>query len=68
MTPRPRPRVAVEQRGQLFGHRTGQLLGIGDRDRAVVIARHVMADADGQKLHRLALSTMAITSRRCFSR
>jgi hypothetical protein len=53
--PRARPRITVEKARQLFRDGAGQLFGIGDRDRAFVVARHVMADADGQKLHRLAL-------------
>jgi aerobic carbon-monoxide dehydrogenase large subunit len=39
---------------QLFGHSARQLVNIGDRHRMLVIARHVMADADGDQFHRLA--------------
>ena len=48
-------RVAVEERCQLFGHGAGQLVGVGDRNRAVVIAGHVVADADGQQFDLLVL-------------
>ena len=47
--------VLVEQLRQLLRHRAAQLLGVGNRHGPVVIARHVMADADGDKLHRRAL-------------
>ena len=47
----PPGKVLVEQLGKLLGHHAGKLLRIGHRDGAPVIARHVMADADGQKLH-----------------
>ena len=42
--------------GQLLGHGAAELLGIDDGDGAPVIARHVMADADGDELDRRAQS------------
>ena len=46
----PPPPLAMsfrEQFDQLLGHGAAQLLGIHDGDGLAVIARHVMADADG---------------------
>ena len=43
-----------EQFGELFGHRAAELLGIDDGDRAPVIARDVVADADRDQLDRRA--------------
>mmetsp|Transcript_18273 Transcript_18273/g.29034 ORF Transcript_18273/g.29034 Transcript_18273/m.29034 type:complete len:231 (-) Transcript_18273:2342-3034(-) len=47
----PRPGIAVKERRELFGHRARQLLHIRNGHGAVVIAGHIMANADGQKLH-----------------
>ena len=47
--------VHLEQARKLFCHRPGQLFDIGDRHGALVIARHVMADANGDQLYRAAL-------------
>ena len=44
--------VGVEQRGELFGQRSGELLGVGDRHGAGVVAPDVVADADGEKFDR----------------
>ena len=44
-----------EQFGQLFGHGAAQFLGIDDGDGALVVARHVMADADGDEFDGRAL-------------
>src|SRR3984893_13707910 len=59
--PRPRAAVAtffllflVEQRGELLHHRAAQLVGVDDSDGAAVVARNVMADADGYELDRRA--------------
>ncbi len=45
----------VEQLGQLLDHDAAEFLGVDDRHRAAVIARHVVADADGDQLDRRAL-------------
>src|SRR3546814_1160220 len=45
---------SLEQLGQLLHHRAAELLGVDDGDRATVVAGHVVADADGQQLHRRA--------------
>ena len=45
-------RVFDEQADQLIGHRAAQLLGVEDGDGAAVIARDVVADADGGEFHR----------------
>ena len=47
-------RVLVEQLGELVGHRAAELLGVDDGDGAAVVARHVVADADGDQLDRRA--------------
>ena len=47
-------RRLVEQFGELLRHHAAQLLGVDDRDGALVIARHVVADADGDQLDRRA--------------
>lgn len=60
--------VAVKERGELFGHGPGQLFGVGDGNGALIVAGHVMADTDGEQLDLLAFSTIAMTSRRCFSK
>ena len=44
----------LEQLGELLGHRAAELLGIHDGDGAAVVARHVVADADGDQLDRRA--------------
>src|SRR3989304_227730 len=44
--------VLLEQFGQLLGHGAAELLGIDDGDGAAIIARDVMADADGDQLPR----------------
>ena len=48
----PPRKVLVEQLGKLLGHDAGKLLGVGHGDGAPIVAGDVMADADGQKLHR----------------
>ena len=47
-----RRRVLLEQLDELVGHRPGQLGRIGDGHGAAIVARHVMADTDREKLHR----------------
>ena len=49
---RRRRRVLLEQLDQLVGHGAGELGGVGDGDGAAVVARHVVADADGDQLDR----------------
>src|SRR5215831_15260427 len=44
--------VFDEQLGELFGHDAAELLGIDDGDGAPIVARHVMADADGDQFDR----------------
>src|SRR5262245_11402108 len=39
--------LLVEQRGELLHHGAAQLVGIDDGDGAAVVARDVVADADG---------------------
>ena len=39
----------VKQFGQFFGHGAAEFFGIHNRHRAAVIARHIMADADGKQ-------------------
>ena len=41
--------VFLKELGQFFGHGATQFLGIDDGDGALVIAGHVMADADGDE-------------------
>ena len=48
--PRARPWVAVKEGCQLFGHRTGQLFDICNCHRAVIVARHIVTDANGNYL------------------
>ena len=48
----PPGKVLVEQLGKLLGHDAGKLLRVGDGDGAAVVARDVMADADGEQLDR----------------
>src|SRR3984893_12106158 len=43
--------VLVEQLRESFEHDAAELLGVDDRDGAAVVAGHVVADADGRKLH-----------------
>src|SRR6476660_3201664 len=45
-------KVLIEQLGELVGHYAGELFGIGHRHGASIIARHIMTDADGNKLDR----------------
>ena len=45
-------RALLEQLDQLVGHGAGELGGVGDGDGAAVVARHVVADADGDQLDR----------------
>src|SRR5690625_1130007 len=45
----PPARGRVEQRRQLLGQCTGKLLGIGNRHGTFIIARHIMADTDGDQ-------------------
>src|SRR5215475_7037900 len=44
----------AEQLSELFGNRAAKLLGIDDGDRAAIIARDVMPDADRDQLDRRA--------------
>src|SRR5260370_35553039 len=44
----------VEQRGELLHHGAAQLVGVDDGDGATVVARDVVADADGDQLDRRA--------------
>src|SRR6185312_17035758 len=44
----------VEQRGELFHHRAAELVGIDDGDGAAIVARDVVADANGNQLDRRA--------------
>ena len=46
--------LLLEQLGELLGHRAAELLGVDDGDGAAVVARHVVADADGDQLDRRA--------------
>ncbi len=39
--------LLAEQFGELICHRAAEFLGIDDRHGAAVIARHIMAGADG---------------------
>ena len=50
----PPGEVLVEQLGKLLGHDASQLLCVGYRHGAPVIAGDVVAYADGQQLYRLA--------------
>ena len=47
--------ILVEQVGELADDGTAKLVDIGDCHRPPVIARHVMADTDGEKLDRRAV-------------
>ena len=47
--------VLIEKIGELVGNGAAQLLGIDDGDSAPVMARHVVTDADGDKLDGRAL-------------
>ena len=47
--------ILVEQVGELADDGTAKLVDIGDCHRPPVIAGHVMADADGEKLDRRAV-------------
>ena len=42
--------LLVEQRGKLLHHGAAQLIGVDDGDGATVVARHIVADADGKQL------------------
>ncbi len=44
----------AEQFGELLGHGAAELLGIDDGDRTAVVARDVVADADGDQFDRRA--------------
>src|SRR3546814_19994665 len=44
--------LLLAQLGQLLHHRAAELLGVDASDRATVASGHVVADADGQPLHR----------------
>ncbi len=46
--------ILLEQFGELLGHGAAEFLGIDDGDGAAVIARDVMADADGDQFDRRA--------------
>src|SRR5262249_22695049 len=46
--------LLVEQRGKLLHHGAAQLVGVDDGDGAAVVARDVVADADGDQLDRRA--------------
>lgn len=41
----------LEQCSQLFRHGARKFIGIHDRDRTTIVARHIMSDADGQQFH-----------------
>ena len=45
-------RVLLEQLDELVGHGAGELGRVGDGDGAAIVARHVVADADGDQLDR----------------
>src|SRR5262245_42948528 len=47
-------RVLFEQLGELFGHGTAELLGVDDGHGATIVARDIVADADGDQLDRRA--------------
>ena len=47
--------MRLEQLGELLDHRAGELLRVHDGHGAVVIAGHVMADADGDQFDRRTL-------------
>ena len=51
--------VFVEQLGQLLHHRAAEFLRINDRHRTAVVARDIVADADGDQLHLLAVLDVA---------
>src|SRR6266446_8606573 len=44
----------VEQRGELLHHRAAQLVGVDDGDGSAIVARDIVADADGDQLDRRA--------------
>jgi len=44
----------VEQLGELVGHGAAKLLGVHDGNRATIVARYVVADADRDQLDRRA--------------
>src|SRR5260370_5271174 len=44
----------VEQRGKLLHHGTAQLIGVDDGDGSAIVARDIVADADGDQLDRRA--------------
>jgi hypothetical protein len=46
--------MLVEELGELLGHGAAEFLGVHDGHGAAVVARHVVADADGDELHRRA--------------
>ena len=46
----------LEQLDELVGHGAGELGRVGDGDGAAVVARHVVADADGDQLDRTSAS------------
>src|SRR5947207_2690319 len=46
--------ILIEQLGKLVGHGAAELLGVDDRDGALVIAGDVVADANGDELDRRA--------------
>ena len=58
----------IEQFRQFLGHRAAQLLRIDNRDRASIVSRHVIADADRDQSTGDRVSISSITCRRCRSR
>ena len=62
------PVIRGKQRAKLLEHGAAELFGVGDRHRRAVIARDVVADADGEQLDARPPSIQPMTSRRCFSR
>src|SRR3546814_18950378 len=43
--------IFVKKAGQLLHHGPAKLFGVHDRHRAPIIARDIMADANGDELH-----------------
>jgi hypothetical protein len=52
---RRRRLILIEQLGEFLDHGAAELLGVDDRDRATIVAGHVVADADGDQLDRRTL-------------
>src|SRR5690242_414290 len=51
--------VLVEQFGELLHHGAAEFLGIDDGYRTAVVARHVVADADGDEFDLVAVLDVA---------